>query len=121
MNGVFLALTIGKPSSKVGEGVLTPPTVAPVLTVSADFTSYDALLQWTTSDKTGSSGFGYNIYRFVDGAGPVLLTTVGNVLFYTDSNPGAYGQLYEYFVIPKNDAGEGPSSNTASVILPGVS
>lgn len=120
MNGVFLSLTLGRPSSKVGEGTLTPPTVAPVLTVSADFTSYDALLQWTTSDKTSSAGFGYNIYRFVDGAGPVLLATVGNVLFYTDSNPGASGQLYEYFVIPKNDAGEGPSSNTASVILPGV-
>jgi hypothetical protein len=119
VNGVFLSLTLGRPSSKVGEGVLTPPTVAPVLTVSADFGSYDAVLQWTASDKTSSAGFGYNIYRSIDGIGPTLIATVGAVLTYTDNNPGAAGELYEYFVTPKNNAGEGPSSNTASVILPG--
>lgn len=116
MNGVFLALSLGRPSSKVGEGELTPPTVAPVLTVSADFGSYDAVLQWTASDKTSSAGFGYNIYRSM-----TLIATVGAVLTYTDNNPGAAGELYEYFVTPKNNAGEGTSSNTASVILPGVS
>lgn len=120
MNGVFLALTLGRPSSKVGEGALTPPTVAPVLTVSADFGSYDAVLQWTASDKTSSAGFVYDIYRSIDGIGPTLTATVGAVLTYTDNNPGAAGGLYEYFVTPKNNAGEGPSSNTASVILPGI-
>ena len=105
-----------------GVGTPTPPTVAPVLTVDADLGSYYANLSWTASNKTSSAGFGYNIFRSIDGIGPTIISTTGpSTLSYNDHNPGAAGELYEYFVTPKNDAGEGPSSNTASVILPGES
>lgn len=102
--------------------MLTPPSVAPVLTVSADFGSTTANLEWTASNKIGSAGFGYNVYRNVNGTGPTLIaTTIPSTLTYNDDNPSAAGETYEYTVIPKNDAGEGPSSNAASVVLPGES
>ena len=103
-----------------GSGTLTPPSVAPVLTVSADFGSTTANLEWTASNKTGSAGFVYDVYRSIDGGGPALIATRSAAqLSYDDSNPGASGETYEYYIIPKNDAGEGPSSNTASIVLPG--
>lgn len=105
-----------------GSGTLTPPTVAPVLVVSADLGSTTANLAWTPSNKTGSAGFVYDVYRSIDGGGQSLIATRSAAqLTYDDPNPGASGETYEYFIIPKNDAGEGPSSNTASVVLPGES
>lgn len=119
MNGVFLALTIGRPSSKVGEGVLTPPTVAPVLTVNADFNSTTALLSWTASDKTSSPGFAYRVWMRIDnGFESVILNTANTSDAY--DVPGALYETYTFRVVPFNDAGDGPSSNTASVILPGI-
>lgn len=105
-----------------GVGSLSPPTVAPVLTVSADFGSTTANLAWTPSNKTGSAGFVYDVYRSIDGGGPSLIATRSAAqLTYDDTNPGAAGETYEYYIIPKNNAGEGPSSNAASVVLPGES
>jgi hypothetical protein len=105
-----------------GGGALTPPTVAPVLTVEAAAGSTTANLSWTASDKTASAGFVYDVYRSIDGAGPTLIATRSAAqLTYNDSNPGAAGETYEYTITPKNDTGEGPSSNAASVVLPGES
>lgn len=105
-----------------GSGTLTPPSVAPVLTVEADLGSTTANLSWTASNKTGSAGFQYDIYRGINGGGASIIVSVSAAtLTYNDSNPGAAGETYEYYIIPKNNAGEGPSSNTASVVLPGES
>ncbi len=119
MNGVFLALSLGRPSSKVGEGELTPPTVAPVLTVDADFNSTTALLSWTASNKTDSPGFAYQVWMKIDnGFESVILITTNTSDSY--DVPGALYETYTFRVEPFNDVGYGPSSNTASVILPGV-
>jgi len=49
----------GTGSSATGESVLTPPTVAPVLAVTADLGSTTADLAWSPSNKTSSPGFTY--------------------------------------------------------------
>lgn len=118
MNGVFLALTLGRPSSQVGEGALTPPTVAPVLSGFAIFGSNTAELSWTTSDKIESPGFGYRVYvqKETDPEGVAGITTA---LLFNYSDLVATGETYYFRVVPYNDAGDGPSSNTVSVILPG--
>lgn len=102
-------------------GVPQPPSVAPVLVVSADLGSYVANLEWTASNRTGSAGFAYQIWADVDGGGYSLLTSVGpGTLSYNhDASPTA--GTYSYYIKPINDAGEGPSSNAASVVLPGES
>lgn len=102
-------------------GSLTPPTVAPVLTVDADLGSFIANLAWTPSNKTGSVGFGYNLYGapFPDPA--LLIQTLGSTTLSTTFDPLDVGGLWNFYIIPFNDAGEGPSSNTASINLPGES
>lgn len=105
-----------------GVGVLTPPTVAPVLTVEADLGSYIANLSWTASNKTGSPGFGYNIYRQVANASWELIDTVGAAtLSYSDDLESSSPNVFRFYITPKNNAGEGPSSNTAVINLPGES
>lgn len=101
-----------------GSGTLTPPSVAPVLVVTAELGSQTANLVWTASNKTGSAGFGYKIELNIDGAGynQINTTTVPN---YNDVRTGTSGETYTYRVTPYNDAGEGPVSNEASVVLPG--
>ncbi len=117
-NGLVL---LGAGSSG-SNGSLTPPSVAPVLTVEAEMGSTTANLSWTPSNKTGSAGFVYNVYRSIDGFVLMhIITLDASYLTYNDENSGASGELYEYYIIPKNNAGEGPSSNTASVVLPGES
>jgi hypothetical protein len=103
-----------------GAGTLTPPTVAPVLTVDADLGSYVANLSWTASNKTSSAGFAYKAYASPDNVTfTEFYSDVGLSTSYGISI-GNEGTWY-FKVIPVNDAGEGPSSNTASVILPGES
>jgi hypothetical protein len=106
-----------------GVGTLTPPTVAPVLTVDADLGSYEANLSWTASNKTSSAGFGYAIWRNdLTGSGWTLQGTVGpETLTFSNDVGAGNDNTYLYYVIPFNDAGEGPSSNTASIVLPGES
>lgn len=99
-------------------GPLTPPTVAPVLSVSAELGSETANLTWTASNKTGSAGFGYDIEVNINSAGWSAVTTSTSLSYnYTAGSPA--GETYAFRITPFNDAGEGPSSNTASVILPG--
>ena len=102
-------------------GIPQPPSVAPVLVVSADLGSYVANLEWTASNRTGSAGFAYQIWMDVDGGGYSLLTSVGpSTLSYSyDASPTA--GTYSFYIKPINDVGEGPSSNAASVVLPGES
>lgn len=99
-------------------GPLTPPTVAPVLSVSAELGSNTANLTWTASNKASSAGFGYEIEVNINSAGwGAVTTTTGLSYNYTASSPA--GETYAFRITPYNDAGEGPSSNAASVILPG--
>src|SRR5205807_749045 len=71
-------------------------------------------LTWQAPASDGGSPItNYKIYRGVAPGSEALLTTVGNVLTYTD---GAVtnGVTYYYQVSAVNAAGEGPRSNEAS-------
>ncbi len=65
------------------------------------------ILTWSApSSNGGSSITGYKVYRGTSSGGEVLLTTVGNVLTYTDSSL-TNGQIYYYTVSAVNGIGEG--------------
>lgn len=102
-----------------GVFVLTPPTLAPILSVYADPDSPDAELLWTASNKTGSSGFGYKIEISESGAN-IWNEVVTNLTALTYTHAPGDG-TWDYRVTPFNSAGEGPVSNVASVVLPGES
>jgi hypothetical protein len=101
-----------------GVGTLTPPTVAPVLTGEADLGSYVANLTWTASNKTGSPGFGYRLYYYSDSSSG--FENLGDSLAYNFDAVDVPG-IWNFYIVPFNSAGEGPSSNTVSIYLPGES
>ncbi len=71
-------------------------------------------LSWDTpSDDGGSAITNYRIYRGTTSGNLDLLTTVGNVLTYTDTGL-TNGQTYYYRVSAVNDVGEGSRSNEVS-------
>lgn len=78
-------------------------------------------LKWSTPrDDGGAAITDYNIYRVTKPEGETLLTTVGNLLTYTDKNV-INGQTYYYQVSAVNSAGEGARSERESVTpTPGV-
>ena len=100
-------------------GPLTPPTVAPELMAEATFGNYDAFLEWTASNKTGSDGFRYVVYVRLN-ADPESVATYSNDLSFIFEDLAATGGSYAFRIVPENSAGQGPSSNTVSVILPGT-
>lgn len=102
-----------------GSGTLTPPSVAPVLVVSADLGSYDAVLEWTASNKTSSPGFEYQIYFLKAPDSEFTLEATTNLLTFTFGAADAGD--YTFKVVPVNSAGEGPSSNEVVITLPGES
>jgi hypothetical protein len=89
-----------------------------VLIVTAEPASTTAALSWTASNKTTSPGFAYKIELNINSAGWNVLDYTTS-LTYNDSHVAAAGETYNYRITPKNDAGEGPSSNAAEVVLPG--
>jgi hypothetical protein len=100
-----------------GVRVPQPPSVAPILEVSAEFGSYVAELNWTPSNRTSSPGFQYRIDYQKDGAGYAPLAFTTDTFYQHDF--GSSDGTYDFIVTPENDAGEGPASNPATVVLPG--
>lgn len=101
---------------------LTPPTVAPVLSSYVEFESYIVNLTWTPSNKAGSPGFGYKIqYRYSGGGWTTSDTVTGLSYAFNPSGSPIPDGLYEFQVIPFNDAGEGVGSNITGENLPGES
>lgn len=73
-------------------------------------------LDWTAPASNGGAAVtSYKIYRGTSAGSLAYLTTVGNVLTYTDSGLTT-GTTYYYQVSAVNSAGEGARSNTASAV-----
>ncbi|MGD1061442.1 MAG: fibronectin type III domain-containing protein, partial [Methanomassiliicoccales archaeon] len=76
------------------------------------------LLRWTaSSDNGGSSIINYRLYRGTAAHKEKVLTTVGNVLTYSDASVSS-GATYYYTVSPINSIGEGAQSNEVSATPP---
>jgi subtilisin len=72
-------------------------------------------LSWSAPSSDGGSAItNYNIYRHIALGSETLLTTIGNVLTYTDTSV-TNGQTYYYQVTAVNSVGESVRSNEASV------
>lgn len=73
-------------------------------------------LSWQAPAPNGGPAVtNYRIYRGTTAGGETLLTTVGNVLTFTDSGL-AQGKTYFYKVAAVNSVGTGPQSNGASAV-----
>ncbi len=104
--------------NSVGEGAQSteasavPVTVpsSPTLTSSTPGNA-QIVLAWTApSNNGGSSVTNYKVYRGTSSGGETLLTTLGNLLSFTDTGL-TNGQTYYYKVSAVNSVGEGGQSN----------
>lgn len=96
------------------EGGPTPPSVAPVLTVTAsEYERYMAYLNWSPSDKTDSEGFGYTVQTRFNGGGWIVMESgiTDNYYIINPANSVMPEGLYEYRIIPQNNVSTGPASN----------
>src|SRR5205807_1792199 len=95
---------------------LSPPPTPPSAPQNLAATGGNAqvTLTWQAPASDGGSPLtNYKIYRGLAPTTETLLTTVGNVLTYTDTAV-TNGVAYYYQVSAVNAAGEGPRSNEAS-------
>jgi fibronectin type 3 domain-containing protein len=109
------AVTAAGEGAQSSEASATPTTVpsAPQA-LAATGGNAQVTLTWSApSSNGGTSITGYKIYRGTTSGGETLLTTLGNVLTYTDSGL-TNGQRYYYKVSAINSVGEGPMSSEAS-------
>jgi fibronectin type 3 domain-containing protein len=119
-NGVTYFYMVSATNS-AGEGVLSSessatPVTTPTAPTIVSATSGNALvtLVWTApSSNGGSSITGYKVYRGTTSGGETLLTTLGNVLTYTDASL-TNGKTYYYKVSAVNSVGTGALSNERS-------
>src|SRR2546422_74246 len=73
-------------------------------------------LSWTAPSSNGGSAItNYKIYKSTSSGTETLLTTVGNVVSYTDGTV-TNGQIYYYKVSAVNSVGESSQSNEASAV-----
>jgi predicted phage tail protein len=110
--------------NSVGEGPLSNEAsatpVAPATVPSAPQNliatagNTQVVLTWSVpSSNGGASVTAYKVYRGTSSGGETLLTTLGNVLIYTNTGL-TNGQVYYYKVSAVNSVGEGAQSNEAS-------
>src|SRR5205809_14047 len=90
----------------------TPPSAPQNLAATGSNAQVGLTWQAPASDG-GSPITNYKIYRGLAPTTETLLTTMGNVLTYTDTSV-TNGVTYYYQVSAVNGAGEGPRSNEAS-------
>jgi fibronectin type 3 domain-containing protein len=111
-------------TNAIGEGPLSsevsatpnPPAGPPSAPQGLSATPGDATvtLTWSAPSSDGGSPItNYKIFRGTSSNGETLLTTIGNVLTYTDTAV-TNGVTYYYKVSAVNSVGEGPRSNEAS-------
>ena len=108
----------------VGEGpmsneVSSNPDLPSSPVLSAGSVGTTVTLTWTAPGEGSSAITNYTVYRGVDSGSMSLLIELGNVLTYEDST-GTAGSEYVYQVSAVNDHGEGPRSNSVSVLLGSV-
>ena len=91
---------------------LLPLSAPQGLTASAG--DIQVRLNWQAPASNGGSPItSYKIYRGTTSGGETLVTTIGNVLTYTDSGV-TNGQTYYYQISAVNAIGEGPRSGEVS-------
>jgi subtilase family serine protease len=99
-------------SATVTVSVPTVPSAPQNLKATAG--NAQVTLSWSAPSSNGGSAItNYNIYRGTASGGETLLTTLGNVLTYTDTAV-TNGQIYYYQVTAVNSVGESSRSNEAS-------
>ena len=104
--------TAGKGLFAAYDGAATAPG-APTLN-SATAGNGQVTLGWSAPASDGGSAItGYKVYRGTTSGGETLLTTLGNVLTYTNTGL-TNGQTYYYKVSAVNAVGEGSLSNERS-------
>jgi subtilisin family serine protease len=110
VNAVLSGLFLGNPQTSTTPSA---PSLSPAATSSGN-----VALSWTTPISSGRSAItSYRVYRGMSTGGESLLTTVGNVLSYTDTAVTS-GVRYYYKVSAVNGAGEGTQSTEQSAQLP---
>ncbi|MGA9388547.1 MAG: MG2 domain-containing protein [Candidatus Bathyarchaeia archaeon] len=98
-------------SATVTVSVPTVPSAPQNLKATAG--NAQVTLSWSAPSSNGGSAItNYNIYRGNSAGGETLLTTLGNVLAYTDTAV-TNGQTYYYQVTAVNSVGESSRSNEA--------
>ncbi|MFX1398603.1 MAG: LamG-like jellyroll fold domain-containing protein [Promethearchaeota archaeon] len=103
-------------SEEILDLTATPTITIPrvPLNLQAIASDEQVVLTWEAPDDDGGSAItNYRIYRGTTSGGETLLTTVGNVLTYTDINL-TNGQTYYYMVIAVNTNGNSLPSNEAN-------
>jgi hypothetical protein len=98
-----------------GTGWVTPaPPAAPsATTLTGSSGNAQNILNWTAAAANGATVTNYKVYRGTTTGAETLLTTVGNVLTYTDTGL-TNGTAYFYKVSAVNSVGEGALSNEIS-------
>ena len=97
------------------EAYSTPATVPSAPTTSSPISgNAQIVLTWTAPNSNGGSAIsGYKIYRGSAAGGETLLSSLGNVLTFTNTGL-TNGQTYYYKVSAVNSVGEGLQSNEVS-------
>ncbi len=98
-----------------GQLVVNGPPSAPRSLAAAAGNATVTLTWQAPASDGGSAVTSYKVYRGATAGSEVLLTTLGNVLTYTDSAV-TNGQTYFYQVTATNGFGESPKSNEVSAI-----
>ena len=108
--------------NSIGEGpksneVSATPTVSvpsTPLNFHASPSISQVALNWSAPSSNGSASItSFNVYRGNTSGGEILLSTLGDVLAYSDTSV-INGQTYYYQVSAVNSVGEGPKSNEVS-------